>query len=901
MRFTFKADDAIAKGLRVIPEIPDVRLAQLEGQNGIGKTLAARLLELISGEMPFAALPKAWDSLVENLGVVEISVEGLPEGLLEVRLDSASWRDRTQAQCAQDPGEVALAGRPVDWSQVRRHLQVRRIAGDEGLAETLGRTLRERSIEADNGRQRISPLVAEWSQQLEALVEVTSWVTPTSLKQLRANAAGAGRQLLQAEKEANTAAQAADAATQTESILRGVVAAAEELPDLVEAYSSRISSHNDAKTHVVGLEAELADAGAAQVFDAQRTKEIRHWTRLLDLRQTALTRARLSERQMIGYLGLESRPDRSEMKDLRESTQQALAEARKQLKTVDMAGTLRTATTEVEATLSGLPSAARSETVADLDRPLSADELLDGVRRRRDALREIPRPGQALELDRQVLRLNDRLRALQQLPSFIETTNRKSTNVAEAEERLFQLYSLSAAEKTARHQLQEDLAHWRDALLSASTEAVQYLSRIGRMIGREEVSGQEPIDSPDSLPSIDESDEELDDAAFEAAETELESAVQSILRTPEEVRREIDEWFAAQLAQVWSFDDQREHEDLGWDLADSLPRLHGWLAEISERAAAERESTLHMGEHLDDLRRSADEVAAALKAQRLSIATAIKTLTDQDGDWSEIASSVRDALDAADYPHEATRITPEGFLGAGLSDAAADLAELSAASVLEMLAQVAERLEDSAARTRDAWGTVSAYLSTETHRLAPRLAGPDPWTLSGLTTRGSAVVLHSWTEGEIGRILSADALRSELFEGAAEVAFDLTGLAVAWRTPDGRRRRRPLEAFSSGEQVFAYTRAKLETFRSLRDSTEHLTVFLDEFGAFVARDRFSQLLAYVQREALGEIADQVVVMLPLTASDVQQALASRSTDNNAHDAFVSDGYFVISAESERVS
>lgn len=110
-------------------------------------------------------------------------------------------------------------------------------------------------------------------------------------------------------------------------------------------------------------------------------------------------------------------------------------------------------------------------------------------------------------------------------------------------------------------------------------------------------------------------------------------------------------------------------------------------------------------------------------------------------------------------------------------------------------------------------------------------------------------------------------LREELFEGAAEVDYDLDARSVVWRSKEGRRRRRPLEAFSSGEQVFAYTRAKLESLRPIAESSEHFLIFLDEFGAFVARDRFGQLMHYVQTDVIGTIADQVIVMLPTSDSD----------------------------------
>src|SRR5262249_19094771 len=67
----------------------------------------------------------------------------------------------------------------------------------------------------------------------------------------------------------------------------------------------------------------------------------------------------------------------------------------------------------------------------------------------------------------------------------------------------------------------------------------------------------------------------------------------------------------------------------------------------------------------------------------------------------------------------------------------------------------------------------------------------------------------------------------------------------------------------SGEQVFAYTRANLMRLRRERRPGQSVVVILDEFGAFVARDRLGQLMHFVEHEAL-DVTDQVVVMLPLS-------------------------------------
>ena len=111
--------------------------------------------------------------------------------------------------------------------------------------------------------------------------------------------------------------------------------------------------------------------------------------------------------------------------------------------------------------------------------------------------------------------------------------------------------------------------------------------------------------------------------------------------------------------------------------------------------------------------------------------------------------------------------------------------------------------------------------------------------------------------------LAAPEIREALFEGGSNLRLDLLSMTTTWVTPAGERRTRPLEAFSSGERAFAYTRVQLEAIRSV--AAINKVAFLDEFGAYVARDRLEELISFIQRRALRDLVDQVVVILPLTS------------------------------------
>jgi hypothetical protein len=111
-------------------------------------------------------------------------------------------------------------------------------------------------------------------------------------------------------------------------------------------------------------------------------------------------------------------------------------------------------------------------------------------------------------------------------------------------------------------------------------------------------------------------------------------------------------------------------------------------------------------------------------------------------------------------------------------------------------------------------------------------------------------------------------IRQALFDGGQLASIDLLDLEAKWKI-GSEERSRPFEAFSSGEQVFAYTRARIE--RAEEIGATHKVIALDEFGAFLARDRLERLARYLRDAVVGKIADQVVIVVPLAADYKKQA------------------------------
>jgi hypothetical protein len=103
-----------------------------------------------------------------------------------------------------------------------------------------------------------------------------------------------------------------------------------------------------------------------------------------------------------------------------------------------------------------------------------------------------------------------------------------------------------------------------------------------------------------------------------------------------------------------------------------------------------------------------------------------------------------------------------------------------------------------------------------------------------------------------------------LFDGGELVRVDLAAREVRWKTQRDEPRVRPFQAFSSGERAFAYVQARLAAAGEL--TALNRVVAIDEFGAFLSRDRLTRLQEAVQRQVDGGVVDQAIVVLPLSHS-----------------------------------
>ncbi len=251
-----------------------------------------------------------------------------------------------------------------------------------------------------------------------------------------------------------------------------------------------------------------------------------------------------------------------------------------------------------------------------------------------------------------------------------------------------------------------------------------------------------------------------------------------------------------------------ELSDLGIESVERLPleeeaaRLH-----VEEATAAVK----HAGERAAALRRSVTVVQAAIDGIASNLST--------DPAWSWVVPG------------------PVAGTTDGLARFAAGRARLL---------RLEKRLDD-ADRLLDGFRTVAnAALNQDD-------------ALIGSTPRVRAV--RRVLGNELREFLDTPAIRSALFDGAAVVDVDPVEAHLTLETADSRSTR-PFESFSTGEQAFAFTQARIRELIAPQQPNRLLV--LDEFGAFVAADRLPALIEFLTADTLGAICDQVLVILPLS-------------------------------------
>ncbi|MFI6271165.1 MULTISPECIES: hypothetical protein [Micromonospora] len=176
-------------------------------------------------------------------------------------------------------------------------------------------------------------------------------------------------------------------------------------------------------------------------------------------------------------------------------------------------------------------------------------------------------------------------------------------------------------------------------------------------------------------------------------------------------------------------------------------------------------------------------------------------------------------------------------------------------------AEVLDLLSRKLAVARDRLET--SYRATSSVAQAfQRLYGMLRSPSTGLTRNSRwDLVARSWLADQVRGWFNDDFLSAALFDGARDIQLDSSSLTVTWTGAKGPNEI-PLAAFSSGQQAFAYTHARVAQLDQ-GPVSENRLIALDEFGSYLDEERMGALLDYLAARALANPSDQIVVILPL--------------------------------------
>jgi predicted nucleic acid-binding Zn-ribbon protein len=745
-------------GFPLIEEVPAHPLVHMEGYNGIGKSLTIRLLQICTGRQTFSS-ERVWETFAAGLGRVRVRISGLA-GANEIiwELDSRKWPgglpdvEDSWFDLSIDSGQASLG-------QVRELLSVHRLAGDVGLAETLGQ-----QVLADVRAFAVwhQPLTTGPSAPLEgtlALLDaahlLVSRVDPERFlgSRLAADSANAELenkrgQLREAVGRQSALSQALALNQRVEEISRLGADVASQVADLDGKLALLTAVRGALRTELNELEDKAARSNEVRA----RLKVVQ---RRLDGHLAHLAAARLNLASLLERSLLETDSD----------IEMALSEARAELgrlveqrAAIDAAPMLRSLLSDLRARLERAEREGLGVQVLVDESGFSVTALREQLEEREVQLANVGPSEEGRAVGDQMESVSSRIQAIEQVPSAQSGVARRLRLASTAEAEIKEL--LAATDESATGELEK----LRERL-SVVDERMSTLSmqRTVLMIRQEEsASGRSP--------------------------SEIEADLESLLKETGSTRKKLVK-------------DAEAHQEVVRSLEAEF-HLAQLTATDARRTAAEQEAEL---------------------------GRVVATLSDDPGfSWLQeagISAGVNQPIDRQ----------------------------------LEVVSQMSSRLAvavERAGRLRPQLLGIEAAMLRLAGRLRGREeSGGDEYVEE--ITRGYGEEFGAWFDDPI--------IRTELLPGARRVLrVDLNAdrLDLEWETQNGGVANRPLEAFSRGEQAFAYTRARLA---ALDRTARNRLIALDEFGAFIAKDRLAKLVQLLNERRAEHPNDQVLLILPVSA------------------------------------
>lgn len=765
--------------LSVLRALPDARLAMLEGLNGIGKTLAVRVLLACTGSVPYPRESASWRSFCAGLGPFEVRITDLNRvAEMHFRADTRDWLD-LDPDSSLPFQQVSIDGRTAELREIRQLLTVERIAGDEGIVDTLAN---QAVADADRVNRWSRQVAGSSSGALASLERALHEGNQAVGEWSGASYTAAQGTVARFEKNTQTCDADAAGARARHAVMRDAVdlqarvasqrQRSPQLGQRLAAVDTQILEAQAKREAVQALISRLAGkvAGAARFV-----KELTLARRNLERHQRTLSDATVKASAIASSISIP--PERGAAELVLTELRATLGELAERQQEFDAAPAMRAVLDQISTQLAQAEDRGLSEQVVIEDvetgLELTVNQARHGVMTRRRVLEGRPPPPEAARIAEEIKQLQRRQARVAELLSQLEATGRFRRLVTQAEERLEN--ALRATDPKAYAELQKAEAQRRaydETILALASERASLVQQLGG----------------DS------------DSSLEALSVQLAAAMASLgVAEPSELEP---------------------------------------LADAAQEAAL-----------------TADSAAATAREQ---LSRARRERARADADIKRAGSLISSSPSLSWLTGRA--------VGNGVEPTDASIVALLSQldTWRELLASVEERLGSH----RGQLAAVEAAL----RGIARQLRGEE------LRAARYVPELQRWFSGQLEEWFNSPRIRRELLPRATgDIQVDLADAQVLWKEATGAKAR-PLEAFSSGEQAFAYTRARLGQLDEQNPRPANRLIVLDEFGAFMAHDRFGALLTYLRERAEAHPEDQVLVVLPLNRDYAQLAQSSVGDD-----------------------
>ncbi|MCY3923455.1 MAG: hypothetical protein OXG27_13835 [Chloroflexi bacterium] len=755
--------------LRVLDELPDVPLSVIEGRNGIGKSLAVRLLEICCGEMPYRLRSPAWESLRNGLGRFEVRAKDLNGAKLVLwRADSRGWPSEPGG--APDGAwfeTIEVDGARATMSDIRALLRVHRIAGDEGIVETLASRADAEAEAVHRWAARYTweegtPLALLEHKADDLRLMFGGW-TDAAIPVLRESLVKAKEQHESAAAEAQRIYLQHKLVSDAADLQRQLDRYSEEAPQLQEELKAVEGDIANRQARRETIDTELRRIVQSSALAGPVQKELRNAQRTTSKNRRLLADSVKQASTLATQLGIVNERLKAEAEAA--SVGEVIEALELERRSLDAAPVMRELLDEITDRLSQGEETGLADEIAveepETNTSLTVAQTRSGMYNRRRALEGHPPAPEAEAVQEKLVAQSRRQAQVAALLVHINDVERYKRLVQTNEERVRKaVAAFPAAGSGGVRSLEEEKAQLDDEIVELAGRRASLVERLGGSSVSDPAVVGERLER--SLESAGVPRELLGDAlveygeALEAARDAERAARESLSARRSELARTESE-----VQRAWNMLANRE--DLGW-LRDALV--------------------------LDPAQHASNEA----QARRIE--------------------SLRDRLDAV-------------------------LDRLGA--VRGQLAAVERALIGVGRHIRSQSPEAEVYVKE----------------------------LKSWLGQRFSDWFNNERVRRELLPQAeGEIVVDLEAREVLWAEGEIIRSR-PLEAFSSGEQAFAYTRARLGLLDDEDNPPQNRLVVLDEFGAFIAHDRLQQLFDVLEDRIPQHPTDQVVVILPL-ARDYEQ-------------------------------